>query len=119
MKRRGPVPRAWLVALACVVALSACRDNGLRDRNLPLAEAQHREFRYAVYEPAQDASVVAVGGRHWMRSHAVEPIADHVLVPVTGADGAQLYARRGEQAPYSRLYAQVSRGHWAPYLRLN
>ena len=119
MKRRDAAPRLWVLALACVAVFAGCRDNGLRDRNLPLAEAQNREFRYAVYESSPDARPVAVGGRHWMRSHAVEDIADNVLVPVGTTDGTQIYARRGDEAPYSRLYAEVSHGRWSPLMPLN
>ena len=119
MKRRGAAPRAWLVVIACAAGLSACRDNGLADRNLPLEEAQNREYGYQVYEPSASTPPLAMGGRHWIRSQTMETIAPHVLVPVGTAGGTQLYARRGEEAPYSRLYAQVSEDRWAPYLRLN
>jgi hypothetical protein len=105
--------------MACATVLSACRDNGLRDRNLPLDEAQNRQFGYRVYEPSTDTPALAMGGRHWIRSQVVETIAPHVLAPVGTAEGTQLYARRGEEAPYSRLYEQLSEDRWAPYLRLN
>jgi hypothetical protein len=119
MRRTGGALRVWLVAIACVAGLSACRDNGLPDRNLPLDEAQHRELRYTVYQPATDTPALAMGGRYWIRSHAVETIAAHVLVPVGTAEGTQLFARRGEAAPYGRLYQRISQDRWAPYLRLN
>ena len=119
MKRGGAALRLGLVAIACAAGLSACRDNGLPDRNLPLQEAQHREYGYPVYQSSSETPAIAMGGRHWMRSHAVETIAPHVLVPVGAAEGTQLFARRGEQAPYSRLYAQLAPDRWALYLRLN
>ena len=108
-----------LVLTLCIGGLAACRDNGLADRNLPLAEAQNREFGYAVYEPNPDNTPVAMAGRHWLSAQRVESIPDRLLVPIGTADGTTLYARRGEQAPFATLYAPVSEGRWTPYLRLN
>jgi hypothetical protein len=119
MRRRGAALRVCLVALVSAAAVSACRDNGLPDRNLPLDQAQQRQFGYTVYQPSTDTPALAMGGRHWIRSLPVETIPAHVLVPVGSADGTQLYARRGEEAPYSRLWEQVAPDRWAPYLRLN
>lgn len=119
MKRRSGRSGAWLLVIACAAGLSACRDNGLADRNLPLDQAQNREYGYPVYETSEDTPTLAMGGHHWVRSQAEETIAAHVLVPVGTTDGTQLFARRGEEAPYSRLYAQISEDRWAPYLRLN
>lgn len=119
MKRRGAALRVWLTAIVCAAGLSACKDNGLPDRNLPLEEAQTREYGYSVYQQSAEIPAVAMGGRHWLRSETVESIARHVLEPVGSAEGTQLFARRGEQAPYSRLYAQVGQDRWALYLRLN
>jgi hypothetical protein len=111
--------RQWLVVMACAAALSACRDNGLPDRNLPLEDAQNREYGYSVYQPVTDTPALAMGGRHWVASQAVETIPAHILVPVGTAEGTQLFARRGEEAPYSRLWAQLAQDRWTPYLRLN
>lgn len=119
MKHRGAAWRVWLVAIACAAGLSACRDNGLPDRNLPLEEAQNRAYGYPVYQPSTATAAVAMGGRHWIRSQTVETIARHVLQPVGVAEGTQLFAVRGEQAPYSRLYSPVAQDRWALYLRLN
>lgn len=119
MKRRGAAMRVWLIATICMTGLSACRDNGLPDRNLPLEEAQTREYGYQVYQPSAATPAIAMGGRHWLRSETVESIAGHVLEPVGTAEGTQLFAPRGDQAPYSRLYAQVGQDRWALYLRLN
>jgi hypothetical protein len=119
MRRSGAALRVWLVAIACAAGLSACRDNGLPDRNLPYEEARNREYGYPVYEPTTDTPALAMGGRHWIRSLPVETIPGHVLAPVGTAEGTQLFARRGERPPYSRLYGQVSQDRWAPYLRLN
>ncbi|MBR9989950.1 MAG: hypothetical protein KFH98_09355 [Gemmatimonadetes bacterium] len=119
MKSRGAALRVWLVALACAGGLSACRDNGLPDRNLPLDQAQNREGTYPVYEPATQSPALTMGGRHWISSQREETIPAHVLVAVGTSGGTQLFARRGEEAPYSTLYAQVSETRWTPYLRLN
>ena len=119
MRQTGAAVRIWLMAILCVGGLSACRDNGLPDRNLPLEEARHREFRYEVYEAAQVNPPLAMGGRHWIRSLPVETVPSRLLVQVGTAEGTRLFALRGEEAPYSRLYAPVSQDRWAPYLRLN
>jgi hypothetical protein len=119
MRRKGAAHRVWFVAVAFTVVLSGCRDVGLLDRNLPLAEAQQREFGYQVYESSSSRSAVAMGGRHWIQSTAAETVPARLLVPVGTAGGTTLYAMRGEQAPYSRLYSPAADGRWAPYLRLN
>jgi hypothetical protein len=112
--------RLGMLALACVAGLTACKDSGLPDRNLPLQEARHRQFAYPAYQPLANNAPVAAAGRHWLRSAAVEQIPANVLVPVaTGRTARQLYAVRGAQAPYSRLYAPAGPGRWTPYLRLN
>jgi hypothetical protein len=117
MKRTGGAARAALVTMA-LVGLSACKDSGLPDRNLPIQEARQREYGYPVYERAPDATAVAAAGRNWIRSAAVESIPAGLLVPVEGAD-VQLYAVRGATAPYDRLYAPAGPDLWAPYLRLD
>jgi hypothetical protein len=119
MRRKGAALRVWLVTIACAAALSACRDVGLPDRNLPLEEAQNRELSYQVYEPSASRPALAMGGRHWIRSLPVEAVPSHLLVPIGTAGGTTLYALRGAEAPYSRLYSPVAGGRWAPYLRLN
>lgn len=111
--------RLWIVVAGCAVLLSGCRDNGLADRNLPLAEARTREFRYPTYEPTPDNAPIALAGRHWIRALREETVPQRLLVRVGDAAGTPLYALRSERAPYSRLYAPVSPNRWAPYLRLN
>jgi hypothetical protein len=111
--------RPLFVAVACAVALTACRDSGLPDRNLPLRDAMHREHRYPAYQPTADNAPVAAAGRHWIGSLPVETIPQRMLVPVAGGEGAQLYALRDQQAPYSRLYRPVGPDRWQPFLRLN
>jgi hypothetical protein len=111
--------RLLLLAIAAVLGLSACRDSGLPDRNIPLPEARHRQYSFVAYQPAANNPPVAMAGRHWIRSLPVETIPAARLVPVGSAEGTQLYALRGARAPYSRLYAPVGQDRWAPYLRLN
>lgn len=111
--------RLGMLALACVAVLTACKDSGLPDRNLPFQEARNRQFAYPAYQPLANAAPVAAAGRHWLPSAAVEQIPSNVLVPVATVDGRQLYAVRGAQAPFSRLYAPAGPGRWTPYLRLN
>lgn len=112
---------AWLATVVVVGAfgLTACRDSGLPDRNLPLDQARHREYGYPAYEPAANTVPVAVAGRHWIRSLPVETIPARLLVSVSDADGTPVYALRGARPPYSRLYTPVGVDRWAPLLRLN
>jgi hypothetical protein len=118
MRGRTATVRFQLLALACVLGLTACRDSGLPDRNLPLPEARHRQYSFPAYEPAGHAPV-ALAGRHWIRSLPVETIPAARLVPVGSADGTQLYAVSGARPPYSRLYAPAGPDRWVPYLRIN
>lgn len=108
-----------MLAVFAVVGVGACKDSGLPDRNLPIDEARNREFRFTAYQPTADNATIAFAGRHWMRTLPVETIAPNVLMPVGSADGVQFHAVRGSRAPYSRLYAPVGEGRWAPYVRLN
>jgi hypothetical protein len=119
MKRGSGAARLGLLAAVCIATLTACHEGGLPDRNLPLQEARHREFRYPAYQPVANNPQIALAGRHWARSLPVESIPDRLLVPVGSADGTPLYALRGARAPYSRLYSPVGDGRWVPYLRLN
>lgn len=107
------------VALLCATTLTACRDNGLPDRNLPLDEARHRELRYPVYESSRAVAPVALGGRHWVPAAPAESVPARMLVQVGNAEGTLLFARRGEAAPYARLYAPVGTDRWLPYVRIN
>lgn len=118
MMRSGMAARL-LTALLCVVGLSACRDNGLPDRNLPLDEARNREYGYPVYERATNAAPIAFGGRHWIRTMPVEEVPSRLLVQVGNAEGTLLFARRGEDAPHSRLYSPAGNNRWIAYVRLN
>lgn len=113
------VVRTWVLVAAGAMSLAACRDNGLPDRNLPLQDARHRTYGYPTYEPVAGNAPVDVGGRHWMASLPVQTIPARLLVPVGGSDVVPLYALRGEQAPYSTLYAQMGPDRWRPYLRIN
>jgi hypothetical protein len=119
MRRRGGAGRVALAAVAVVLGLAACKDSGLPDRNLPIEEARQRQYGYPAYTPAADPAPVAAAGRNWVRSAALESIPAHLLVPVSGAEGTQLYAVRGTRAPYSRLYGPAEGGMWAPYLRID
>lgn len=119
MKLRTGTGRLWVAVLAATVGLAACKDSGLPDRNLPIDDARHREFRYPAYQPTADNQPVAHAGRHWIRSLPVESIPSSLLEPVGGEGGMQLYAVRGSRPPYSRLYTPVGEDRWAPLLRLN
>ena len=111
--------RACVVAVACVVGLTACRDNGLPDRNLPRDAARHRSYGYSVYEPAQNAALISAGGHNWLGGVPAQTIPSRMLVAVSGATGAQVYALRGEQAPYGVLYMPAGENQWLPLYRID
>jgi len=119
MKGAGRAGRLGVVVVASVLGLAACRDNGLPDKNLPVQEARARENRYPVYEAAAESTPVAIAGRAYIGSAPLARIPGRLMTPIGEAAGTQLYARRGEQAPYARLYASAGGDHWRPYLRLN
>lgn len=117
---RGSRVKALVVlAMTSILGLTACRDSGLPDRNLPLQEARHRQYSFVAYEPTANNPPIAFAGRHWIRSLPVESIPAARLEAVGSVDGAQLFALRGARTPYSRLYTPVGDDQWAPYLRLN
>lgn len=116
--------RARRAALRVVVAAlfgashAACRDSGLPGRNTPREQARQREFRYPAYQPTADHTPISVAGRLWIGALPIESIPDRLLVPVGSAGGQTLYAPRGRQSPYSRLYARAGDGRWRPYVLL-
>ncbi|HUF51855.1 MAG TPA: hypothetical protein VMN60_13595 [Longimicrobiales bacterium] len=111
--------RVWLVAGLLAMSLTACRDNALPDRNLPVQEARHRTYGYPVYERAGTAPEFTVGGRHWLASLPLQTIPPHLLVSVGGSEGTAVYALRGETAPYSALYLSAGGNRWRPLVRIN
>lgn len=119
MNRQSRTVRLWPLVLAGTLALTACRDSGLPDRNLPVDQARHREFGYPGYQATAGSTPIAIAGRHWIRSLPVETIPARLLEPVGNADGMAVYALRGARPPYSRLYTPISDDRWAPLLRLN
>jgi len=109
-----------MVTAACALALGACKDNGLKDRNLPYTEAQHREFRYAAYQAMPDNMPVSLHGQHWLGSSEVMRITPSLLVPVgDNGSGTTLYALKGAKAPYDRIYSSAGGNSWHPLLRIN
>jgi hypothetical protein len=112
--------RACVTTALCVVGLAGCRDNGLPDKNLPVEEARHRYIQpYLSYQAMAATTPVAIGGREWMPSLPVETIPARMLQPVGSAEGTTLFALRGDEAPYSSLYASEGGDRWRPYLRIN
>lgn len=118
MRGAGRTARLGVVAMAAVLGLSACRDNGLKDRNLPLEEARHRENRYPVYQASTEPPV-AIAGHAYIGGAPNVSIPARLLTPVGDAQGTQLYSLRTEQAPFARLYASVGGDEWRPFERLN
>jgi hypothetical protein len=119
MKGAGAAGRIGVIMLASVLGLSACRDNGLPDRNLPLDDARNRQYSYPGYQPAAESAPVAVAGRAYIGGAPSVRIPARLLTPVGDAQGTMLYAVSGAKAPYARLYASVGNDEWRPYLRLN
>jgi hypothetical protein len=118
MRVRRAATRVAVVVL-CGAGHAGCRDSGLAGKNLPREDARHRESRYPAYQPAADHTPIALAGRHWVGTLPIESLPDRLLVPVGSGNGETLYAPRGRQTPYSRLYARVGEGRWRPYVRLD
>ena len=119
VKARRRMGHRGLIVLIGVLALAGCKDNGLPGKNLPLAEARHRETSYPLYERTPDAQPVAAAGLNWMPSQTVEQIPDAMLEPVGNAGDTPLFAVRSDEPPYDRLYAPVASGEWRPFLSLH
>ena len=118
MRRSVDLVQALVVSAMCVLGLSACKDNGLPDKNLPLEEARYRTSSYPAYQPNAANTQVTVAGQQWIGSLPVESIPDRLLVPLGMVEGTALYALRGRSAPYARLYSPVGEGRWRPFVRL-
>lgn len=103
-----------LVVVAGSLALGACRDSGLPDRNLPRAEAEHRSYGYPVYQALAPAlaEVWDLDGRRWQLSAHVETIAASQLRSVANANGTAMYALRWDEQPLDRLYTPVGEDRW-------
>jgi hypothetical protein len=105
--------------LVATIAMASCRDLGLQG-NIPLAEAENRQFRYSTYELSDDAArgarMLPFEARNWIASAAVEVIPDRLLREVGEAAGTTLYAPVWAETPYVRLYARAEPGRWHPIL---
>ncbi len=102
-------------ALLLVGAVLGCRDVGLQG-NIPLQEAENRQYRYATYEMTEaaghGANVVRFDARNWMASAVLERIPERLLRPVGDADGTPVFAPVWTEPPYASIYAPAGRGHW-------
>jgi hypothetical protein len=115
--------RAWRTGavLVAAVSLAACRDVGL-DGNIPLAEAENRQFRYNVYQMAEGPDhagvVVRIGDRRWMRAGPPQSIPAALLTPIAEVDGRSIHALAWDRPPYTTLYARTEDGRWIPHAEL-
>ena len=105
------------VTVLAIGALTACRDVGL-EGNLPRAEAENRQLRYAVYEASgmggSDATVLTFEDRHWMAGAESIPVPDRLMQSVGSAGGVELFAPVWSAAPHARLYSRGEAGTWHP-----
>ena len=103
--------------LVATMAFSGCRDLGL-EGNIPLPEAQNRQFRYSTYESSDEAThgarMLPFESRMWIASADIEPIPDRLLREVGEAAGTTLYAPVWTETPYALLYARAEPGRWHP-----
>jgi hypothetical protein len=107
--------------IAATAALSACRDSGLPDRNLPLAAAEQRTFGYPTYQPMGQAltEVWELDGRRWQLSGHIEAIPQGQLRSVANANGTSMYALQWDEAPVDQLYTPVGEGRWRVVLPID
>lgn len=103
--------------LIATMTLAGCRDLGLQG-NIPLAEAENRQYRYATYEPSDEATrgprLLPFESRMWITSADIEPIPDRLLRAVGEAAGTTLYAPVWSETPYVLLFARAEPGRWHP-----
>ena len=115
----------WLVLLSLAV-LAGCEDVGLAGRNTPEEEAANRVWSYDVYDEgvtpagtgeamvhypvpaAQPGGAAAEMGRHYLPGGETMHIPQHLLRPIAGMGGTQLYALVTDNPPYERLFAPAA-----------
>lgn len=116
--------RVGALALLLMIGATGCVDSGLPGKNLPLAEARHREWSYPLYQAAVQPSglpgLISFDGRTWALQAANWPemgleralTRDPALLQsVPGArDGASLGALAWDEAPYDRLFMSTPFG---------
>ena len=118
MERNGRRRFSGFVAGLILVAVSGCVDSGLPDRNLPLDEAESRQFRYNVYDSRAEAETIFQHeDADWAVAGTAERIPASHLVSAGTAGAHALFVLATDQAPYDRLYIETERG-WMPYARV-
>lgn len=105
------------LAILATMSLAACRDVGLGG-NVPLEEAENRQFRYSVYEMTEaaghGANVLSFDNRSWMANATTTPIPERLLRVVGSADGVELFAPVWAEAPHVQLFTRAGAGTWHP-----
>lgn len=113
--------RRWaslVVTSVTALTLVGCVDSGLPDRNLPLEEAEHREFRYEVYQPRTAAeSLLHHEDSDWAVAGGPEHIPASQLVSAGMAGVQEVFALATDAAPIDRLYLETVRG-WIPFVKV-
>jgi hypothetical protein len=100
-----------------LVALTGCRDSGLPDRNLPLQEAEQRQWRYPLYASGVTSSTIRHDGADWAIAGAPVVAPARMFAAVGGEGGRTVHALTNDSPPYDRLYLQTDTG-WRPYARI-
>ncbi|MGH7502256.1 MAG: hypothetical protein ACREL7_10920 [Longimicrobiales bacterium] len=119
MESNGGRQIVGIAAAAIIFVATGCRDSGLPDRNLPLAEAEHRRFGYELYEPSDAAeSALQHEDSEWVVAGPPMNIPASRLVPAGTAGGRAVFTLANDPAPFDRLYVEGDRG-WTPYARLD
>ena len=124
--------RATLFATVALVGLSACKDSGLPDRNLPIEDAEHRAPDALVQAVHPESRPEAEGAdAHGGLSMATRPvtIGDQTfaasgmpatmdasgLTQVGTVGGMGFFAARGDGAPYDVLYMAHGESGYVAY----
>ncbi len=110
---------AWGVA-AVVLALAGCKDLGVRgSANVPLEIARTRPPAFWSYQAVKSAQVrkvyegrqgdlLTVGSQKFLVQFPDFAGSPSLLVPAASQGGAAVYALRGEQPPFDRVYVAAA-----------
>lgn len=115
--------RVGALALLVLIGATGCVDSGLPGKNLPLAEARHREWSYPLYQEAVQPSglpdLISFDGRTWalqamnwpeMGLEGALTRDPTLLQAVPTAAGASLEALAWDEAPYDQLFMATPAG---------
>ncbi len=117
--KRFGTPARWTVLAVAGLLMGACKDSGLPGKNVPLAQAEQAEWRYAAYEKTAAASkVLSLGDQSFQFTGATEHVPERMLKSVATVEGAAMYSLKSDEAPYDRLFTAAQGGGYSVVMPL-